>query len=77
MVKRWYNQELAFEHFLRDRGLTYLAVDEAKRPVAMDKNFDFLVLTESKAYAIDVKENRYHIKEAVASSGKHGFIQKT
>ena len=55
MVKRWYHQEVAFEHFLRNRDLSYLAVDEAKRPVSVDKNFDFLVLTKSKAYAIDVK----------------------
>jgi len=54
-VKRWYHQEVAFEYFLRDRGSSYLAVDEAKRPVAVDKNFDFLVLTKSKVYAIDVK----------------------
>ena len=55
MVKRWYHQEVAFEHFLRDRNISYLAIDEAKRPVAIDKNFDFLVFTEAKVYAIDVK----------------------
>ncbi len=54
-MKRWYHQEVAFEYFLRNRGSSYLAVDEAKRPVAVDKNFDFLVLTKSKVYAIDVK----------------------
>jgi len=67
-VKRWYHQEVAFEHFLRNRNLSYLAVDEAKRPVAVDKNFDFLVLKKSKTYAIDVKGKQIPYK------GGSGFL---
>jgi hypothetical protein len=71
LVKRWYHQELAFEHFLRDKDFTYLAVDEAKRPVAVDKNFDFLVLTKSKVYAIDVKGKQ------IPYEGGSGFLWET
>ncbi len=70
-MKRWYHQEVAFEHFLRNRNLSYLAVDEAKRPVAVDKNFDFLVLTKTKAYAIDVKGKQIPYK------GGSGFLWET
>lgn len=70
-MKRWYHQEVAFEHFLRDRDFTYLAVDEAKRPVVVDKNFDFLVLAKTKVYAIDVKGKQIPYK------GGSGFLWET
>lgn len=62
---------MAFEHFLRNRNFPYLAVDEAKRPVAVDKNFDFLVLTKSKVYAIDVKGKQ------IPYEGGSGFLWET
>lgn len=37
--------EATFEHYLRDREVYYIAIDEAKRPVKIDKNFDFLVFS--------------------------------
>jgi len=55
MVKRSNPYEVAFEHFLRRNELTYLAINEAKRPMAIDKNFDFLVFAKARTLAIDVK----------------------
>jgi len=71
MVKRWVHQELAFERFLRKSDLLYLAIDEAKRPLKIDKNFDFLVFTPSKVYAIDVKGKQLPYK------GGSGFLWET
>jgi len=71
LVKRWVHQEVAFEHYLRDKGVSYLAVDEAKRPVAVDKNFDFLIFTESKVLATDVKGKQ------LPYLGKGGFLWET
>lgn len=62
---------MAFEHFLRNRNFPYLAVDEAKRPVGVDKNFDFLVLTKSRVFAIDVKGKQIPYK------GGSGFLWET
>jgi hypothetical protein len=71
MVKRWYHQEVAFEHFLREKRISYLAIDEAKRPIAVDKNFDFLILKESNALAIDVKGKQ------IPYRGGSGFLWET
>jgi hypothetical protein len=71
LVKRWVHQEVAFERYLRDRGVSYLAIDEAKRPVAIDKNFDFLVFAESRVLAIDVKGKQLPYR------GKGGFLWET
>jgi hypothetical protein len=51
--------------------LSYLAIDEAKRPVTVDKNFDFLLLTKSKVYAIDVKGKQ------IPYTGGSGFLWET
>lgn len=71
MVKRSVHQEVAFEHYIREKDLTYLAIDEAKRPMAIDKNFDFLVLTKNKVIAIDVKGKQIPYK------GKGGYLWET
>lgn len=71
MVKRWFHQELAFEQFLRKSNLLYLAIDEAKRPLKIDKNFDFLLFTPSKVYAIDVKGKQ------LPYIGGSGFLWET
>jgi hypothetical protein len=62
---------VAFEHFLRDKKISYLAIDEAKRPVEIDKNFDFLVFTESKAFMVDVKGKQ------IPYTGGSGFPWET
>ena len=71
MVKRWYHQEVAFEHFLRNKNIHYLAIDEAKRPIAIDKNFDFLIFTNSKVFIVDVKGKQ------IPYRGRGGFLWET
>lgn len=71
MVKRWYHQEVAFEHFLRNKNIRYLAIDEAKRPIAIDKNFDFLIFTNSKVFIVDVKGKQ------IPYRGRGGFLWET
>lgn len=55
--------EAAFEVFLREQGLCYVAVDEARRAVLGDlpvKNLDFIVLGPSGAkLLVDVKGRRF------------------
>lgn len=55
--------ESAFEAFLREQGLCYVAVDEARRAVLGDvpvKNLDFIVLGPSGArLLLDVKGRRF------------------
>jgi hypothetical protein len=62
---------VSFEHYLRDRGVSYLAIDEAKRPVAIDKNFDFLIFADSRVLVIDVKGKQ------IPYQGKGGFLWET
>lgn len=63
MAQRRFHYEVAFERYLRDRTIPYVAVDEAKRalsdashPPASLKSFDFVVYSRSGAnLLIDVK----------------------
>jgi hypothetical protein len=59
MADRSVHYEAAFEGFLRERGVPYVAVDEAKRALfanAKLKSFDFVVYPPSKPrLLIDVK----------------------
>jgi hypothetical protein len=71
LVKRNVHQEVAFEHYIRDKDLSYLAIDEAKRPMGIDKNFDFLVFTKTKVLAVDVKGKQ------IPYLGKGGFLWET
>lgn len=59
MADRSIHYEAAFEAFLRDRGIPYVAVDEAKRALfanARLKSFDFVVYSKNGPnLLIDVK----------------------
>src|SRR3954464_10220087 len=59
MADRSIHYEAAFEAFLRDRGIPYVAVDEAKKALfstAKLKSFDFVVYSSSGPnLLIDVK----------------------
>lgn len=57
-MKRDNHYERAFEAFLRDRGIPYVAVDEAKRALLGDrslKSLDFIVSTGEGSWLVDVK----------------------
>ncbi len=54
--------ELAFENFLRDKGLLYIAVNEAKRPIYKGqrvKNFDFIIYTGRSMILADIKGKQF------------------
>jgi hypothetical protein len=59
MADRSVHYEAAFEEFLRQRGIPYVAVDEAKKALFADaklKSFDFVVYSQSGPnLLIDVK----------------------
>jgi hypothetical protein len=59
MADRSVHYEAAFEGFLRDRGVPYVAVDEAKKALFADarlKSFDFVVYSKAGPnLLIDVK----------------------
>ena len=59
MADRTVHYEAAFEAFLRDRGIPYVAVDEAKKALfstAKLKSFDFVVYSKNGPnLLIDVK----------------------
>src|SRR5258708_13845321 len=59
MADRNVHYEAAFEAFLRDRGIPYVAVDEAKRALfatAKLKSFDFVVYSKKGPnLLVDVK----------------------
>ena len=59
MADRSVHYEAAFEGFLRDRGIPYVAVDEAKKALFADaklKSFDFVVYSKAGPnLLVDVK----------------------
>ncbi len=64
MASRDNHYEAAFETFLRNRRVPYVAVDEARRSLAADegslKNVDFLVsAAQSRTWLVDVKGRRF------------------
>ncbi len=66
MAQRRFHYDVAFERYLRERTLPYIAVDEAKRslqstdPPSSLKNFDFVVYSPSKTnLLIDVKGRKH------------------
>lgn len=63
MAKRDNHYEAAFEAFLRERGVAYVAVDEAKRSMmgySSLKNVDFIVSgADGRNWLIDVKGRRF------------------
>ncbi|MBN2580941.1 MAG: HYExAFE family protein [Pirellulales bacterium] len=63
MANRDNHYESAFEALLRDRGVPYVAVDEAKRSVlsngASIKSLDFIVSAGETTWLVDVKGRRF------------------
>ncbi len=64
MANRDNHYEAAFEQFLRDRGVPYVAVDEAKRSLLADggsiKSLDFIVSAPGQCtWLVDVKGRRF------------------
>src|SRR5271155_1624223 len=66
--KRVGHYELAFEDYLRRKGLPYIAVDEAKKALfagAKLKSFDFVVYRpEGKNLLVDVKGRKISTKSS-------------
>jgi hypothetical protein len=64
MANRDNHYEAAFEEFLRDRRIPYVAVDEAKRSLLSDgrsiKSLDFIVSSPGEmTWLVDVKGRRF------------------
>lgn len=63
MAKRSNHYEAAFEAYLRDERIPYVAVDEARRALAGDeslKSVDFLVSSDdARTWIVDVKGRRF------------------
>ncbi len=63
VTKRDNHYEAAFEAFLRDRRVPYVAIDESKRALAEDaslKSLDFIVYSSScPTWLVDVKGRRF------------------
>ncbi len=63
MAKRNNHYEAAFEAFLRDRQIPYVAVDESKRSLLADssiKSLDFIVSCPGRhSWLVDVKGRRF------------------
>jgi hypothetical protein len=72
MADRKVHYEAAFEAFLRDRGIPYVAVDEAKKAMfsnAKLKSFDFVVYSrDGPNLLVDVKGRQFR-----GQAGKRGF----
>src|SRR5438046_10169499 len=78
MADRTVHYEAAFEAFLRQRGVPYVAVDEAKKALfsnAKLKSFDFVVYSKNGPnLLIDVK-GRQHRDKRRGSSTSAGTFQ--
>ncbi len=68
MADRTIHYEAAFEAYLRDRGVPYVAVDEAKKAIFSDarlKSFDFVVYSKNGPnLLIDVKGRQLRNRSA-------------
>src|SRR5688572_2898382 len=68
MANRDNHYEAAFEAYLRDRRLPYVAVDEGRRALAADeslKSLDFIVSPPgARSWLVDVKGRRFPTGEA-------------
>lgn len=71
MADRTIHYEAAFEAYLRDRGIPYVAVDEAKKAMFSDarlKSFDFVVYNKSgRNLLVDVKGRQHRSKSGSRS----------
>jgi len=72
MADRNVHYEAAFEAFLRDKGIPYVAVDEAKKALFSDaklKSFDFVVYSKNgRNLLVDVKGRQLRNR-----TGRSGF----
>src|SRR5688572_9354611 len=72
MADRNVHYEAAFEAFLRQRGIPYVAVDEAKKAIftkAKLKSFDFVVYVKNgRNLLVDVKGRQHRNR-----NGRSGF----
>lgn len=63
MALLWNHYEAAFEHFLREKRLPHVVVDEKRRALAQDsslKSFDFIVYSQKKYnLLVDIKGRRF------------------
>ena len=69
MAQRRFHYDLAFEHYLRDRTMPYIAVDEARRALTSAtghaapmklKSFDFVVYSQNgRNLLVDVKGRKH------------------
>jgi hypothetical protein len=63
MANRDNHYEAAFEEYLRERGVPYVAVDEARRSVLSGggslKSLDFIVSAPEAMWLVDVKGRRF------------------
>ena len=73
MAQRRFHYEVAFERYLRDKAIPYVAVDEAKRalqgtsPALALKSFDFVVYSQSGPnLLVDVKGRKHTGRSARA-----------
>src|SRR5438874_2984994 len=77
MADRMVHYEAAFEHYLRERGIPYVAVDEAKKAMfsnAKLKSFDFVVYSKNGPnLLIDVKGRQHREKRRSGASGSGTF----
>jgi hypothetical protein len=68
MADRNVHYEAAFEALLRDRGVPYVAVDEAKKALFVNarlKSFDFVVYSRKKQnLLVDIKGRQCHTNSA-------------
>ena len=75
MADRSIHYEAAFEAYLRDRGIPYVAVDEAKKALfsnAKLKSFDFVVYSKNGPnLLIDVKGRSQRGVNGAKSAGKN------
>ncbi|MEW5955081.1 MAG: HYExAFE family protein [Candidatus Micrarchaeota archaeon] len=83
MTKRkgkYSNYELAFEAFLRQHQLLYLAINEARRPIFRGrkvKNFDFIVVSKNKKLLlIDIKGKQFPYESKIGKNYWENWITK-
>lgn len=76
MADRTIHYEAAFEEFLRQRGVPYVAVDEAKRALFADaqlKSFDFVVYCQNGAnLLVDIKGRQHRHRNGRGGRGGGG-----
>ncbi len=76
MANRDNHYEAAFEEYLRERGVPYVAVDEARRSLMSDgasiKSLDFIVSTGAVTWLVDVKGRRFPSGDEQKQSWKTG-----